>query len=120
MQQTFPAGSEPRVIIAQVRGDLNVNVWDQPTIAVEADGRVNQLYHEGDALMIREGSGDLELHVPADAEIHVTNVKGDVSIHGVRRVELVDIGGDVELQDIGIGVDIEEIVEAIALKDIRA
>jgi hypothetical protein len=119
MQQTFPAGSEPRVIIAQVRGDLNVNVWDQPTIAVEADGRVTQLYHEGDALMIREGSGDLELYVPADAEIIATNVKGDVSINGVRRVELVDIGGDVALHDIGIGIDIEKIGEAIALRDLR-
>ncbi len=69
-----------RVIIAQVRGDLNVSVWDQPAIAIDADGRVTQLYQEGDALMIREGSGDLELHVPADAEINVTNVKGDVSI----------------------------------------
>src|SRR6266702_3261718 len=120
MQQTFPAGSEPRVIIAQVRGDLNVNVWDQPTIAVEADGRVTQLYHEGDALMIREGSGDLELYVPADAEIIVTNVKGDVSINGVRRVELENIGGDVELLNIGINADREKIGEAIALKDLRA
>ncbi|HXL38723.1 MAG TPA: hypothetical protein VN954_16140, partial [Ktedonobacteraceae bacterium] len=119
MQQTFPAGSEPRVIIAQVRGDLNVNVWDQPTIAVEADGRITQLYHEGDALMISECSGDLELHVPADAEIRVTNLKGDVSINGVRRVELVDIGGDVALHDTGIGVDIEKIGEAVALRDLR-
>jgi hypothetical protein len=119
MQQTFPAGYEPRVIIAQVRGDLNASVWDQPTIAVEADGRVTQLYHEGDALMIEEGSGNLELHVPPGTEIRVSNLKGDVSIHGVRRVELVDIGGDIELQDIGIGVDIEKIGEAIALRDLR-
>ncbi len=119
MQQTFPAGSEPKVIMAQIRGDLHVSVWDQPTIAIDADGRVTQLYHEGDALMIREGSGDLELHVPAGAEIHVTKLKGDVSIHGVRRVELVDIGGDVALHDIGIGVDIEKIGEAVALKDLR-
>ena len=119
MQQTFPVGSEPKVIIAQVRGDLNVSVWDQSAIGVDADGRVAQLYQEGDALMIREGSGDLELHVPVDAEIHVTNLKGDVSVHGVRRVELVDIGGDVTLHDIGIGVDIEKIGEAVALKDLR-
>jgi hypothetical protein len=119
MQQTFPAGSEPKVTIAQVRGDLHVSVWDQPSIAVDADGRVTQLYHEGDALMIKEGSGDLQLRVPADAEIQVTNLKGDVSIRGVRRVELVDIGGDVALHDTGIGVDIEKIGEAIALRDLR-
>ena len=65
MQQTFPTGIEPKVIIAQVRGDLNVSVWDQSAIAIDADGRVPQLYQEGDALMISEGSGDLVLHVPA-------------------------------------------------------
>jgi hypothetical protein len=120
MRQTFSVSNEPRVIIAQVRGDLNVNVWDQPTIAVEADGRITELHQEGDALMVMECSGDLELQVPAGTEINVTNVRGDASIDGVRRVELVDIGGDVELQNIGIGVDIEKIGEAIALTDLRA
>lgn len=119
MQQTFPVGNEPKVIITQVRGDLNVSVWDQSAIGVDADGRMAQLYQEGDALIIRESSGDLELHVPADAEIQVTNLKGDVSVDGVRRVELLDIGGDVTLHDIGIGVDIEKIGEAVALKDLR-
>jgi SHOCT-like protein len=120
MQQTFPTGNEPRVIIAQVRGDLRVSAWDQTTIAVEADGRVTELHQEDNVLMIMECSGDLELQVPAGAEIKVTDLRGDVSIEGVRRVELEDIGGDVELENIGIGVDIEKIGEAIALRDLRA
>jgi SHOCT-like protein len=120
MQQTFPAGNEPRVIIAQARGDLKVSAWDQSTIIVEADGRVTDLHQEGDALMIMGCSGDLGLRVPADTEIKVTNLKGDISIGGMRRVELEDIGGDVVLENIGIGVDIEKIGEAIALKDLRA
>jgi hypothetical protein len=120
MRQTFPASNQPRVIIAQVRGDLNVRVWDQPTIVVDADDRVNDIHHEGDVLMVMESSGDLELHVPAGTEISVTNLRGDVSIDSLRRVELVDISGDVELQNIGIGVDIEKIGEAIALTDLRA
>ena len=40
MQQTFPAGKEPKVIIAQVKGDLTVQGWDRTEIAVKADGRV--------------------------------------------------------------------------------
>ena len=120
MQQTFPTDNEPRVIIAQVRGDLRISAWDQATIAVQADGRVTELHQEGNVLMIMECSSDLELQVPAGAEIKVTNLRGDVSIEGVRRVELEDIGGDVELENIGIGVDIEKIGEAIALRDLRA
>ena len=120
MQQTFPASKEPKVKIAQVRGELKVSAWDQPSIAVEADDRVAELYHEGDTLMIMECHGDLELYVPAGAEIKVTNLKGEVSIAGVRRVELEDIGGDVELQNIGSGADIEKIGEAIALRSLHA
>ncbi len=120
MQQTFPAGKEPKVIIAQVRGDLKVSAWDQPAISVKADGRVAELHQEGDALIIAECSGDLELQVPADAEINVTNLKGDVSIQGVLRVELEEIKGDVGLQNIGIGADREKIGEAVALTDLHA
>ena len=120
MQQTFPVGNEPRVIIAQVRGDLKVSAWDQPSIAVDADGRVTELHQEGDALVIIECSGDLELQVPTSTEIRVTNLRGDVSIEDVRRVELEDIAGDVELQNIGIGTDVEKIGEAIALKGLHA
>jgi hypothetical protein len=115
MQQTFPAEKEPKVIISQVRGELKASAWDQASIAVEADDHVAELYQEGDSLMIMECSGDLELYVPADTEIRVTSLKGEVSIAGVRRVELEDIGGDVELQNIGSGEDIEKIGEAIAL-----
>jgi hypothetical protein len=120
MQQTFPTGKEPRVIIAQVKGDLTVRGRDQAGIAVEADGRVAELHQEGDALMILECSGDLELHVPTDTDIKVTNLKGDVSIQGVRRAELEDISGDVELEDIGFNADIEKIGEAIALAKLHA
>src|SRR6266571_6430736 len=120
MQQTFPAGKEPGIIIAQVRGDLKASAWDQASIAVEADDRVAELYQEGDTLMIMECNGDLELYVPAGAEIKVTNLKGEVSIAGVRRVELEDIGGDVELQNTGSGADIEKIGEAVALRGLHA
>src|SRR5215471_11568824 len=107
MQQTFPTGSKPKVDIAQVHGDLNVNVWDQSSIAIDADGRVDEVYQEGETLILRGCNGDLLLHVPASTELRVANLHGDVSIQGVRRVELVDAGGDVQLQDIGIGADIE-------------
>src|SRR5207248_5849807 len=87
---------------------------------VDADGRVAELHQEGDAIIIIDCSGDLKLQVPAATEIKVTNLKGDVSIKGVRRVELEDIGGDVELEDIGIGADVEKIGEAVALIALRA
>src|SRR5260221_1191282 len=119
MQQTFPAGQEPRIIIAQVSGDLTVQGWDQPGITVKAGGRVADLHQEGDALMIIGSSDDLELKVPTGAEIKVTNLQADVSIQNVRRVELEGISSDVKLQNIGIGADREKIGEAVALAELR-
>ncbi len=34
MQQTFPTGNEPRVIMAQVNGDLSVRGWDRQSIQI--------------------------------------------------------------------------------------
>jgi hypothetical protein len=119
-KQTFPTGEEPKVILAQVNGDLNVRGWDQRTLEVEIDGRVGQLYQEGDALMITDCDSDIDLRVPFNTDIQVTSLSGDVTIDSVRRVELKDIGGDVELEDIGADVDLENIGETVALTNIAA
>src|SRR5579884_1582639 len=119
-QQTFPAGAEPKVILAQVNGDLNVRGWDQRTLEVETDGRVRQLYQEGDALIITDCESDIDLRVPLNTDIQVTGLNGDVTIDSVRRVELKDIGGDVELEDIGADVDLENIGETVDLTNIAA
>ena len=119
-QQTFPAGVEPKVILAQVNGNLNARGWDQRALEVEIDGRVRQLYQEGDALIISDCDSDIDLHVPFNTDIQVTGLNGDVTIDHVRRVELKDIGGDVELEDIGADVDLENIGETVALTNIAA
>ena len=115
MQQTFSAGKEPKIIIRDVSGDLDVQTWDQPSIGVESDGSVADHYQEGDSLMLGSCDSDLALRVPPDTEIRASNVEGDVSISNVRRVELQRIDGDVALENIGLGVDIELIGEAIAI-----
>lgn len=118
-QQTFTAGKESKITIRDVSGDVRVESWDQASIRVESDGSVSEHYQEGDTLMLGGCDSDLELRVPADAEIRASNVEGDVFITNVRRVELQRIEGDVELENIGLGVDIELIGEAIALDRIE-
>src|SRR5438445_10264379 len=109
MQQTFSATAEPKVIIAQVNGDLNVRGWDQQTIGVETDGHGGQLYQEGDALMIADCESDIDLRVPFNTDIKVSSLSGDVAVGHVRRVELRDSGGDVERDDSGSKVELGEI-----------
>ncbi|HEX6483500.1 MAG TPA: DUF4097 family beta strand repeat-containing protein [Ktedonobacteraceae bacterium] len=118
MQQTFPTGNEPRVMLAQVDGDLSVRGWDRQSIQIEIDGRVRDLHQEGDTLMIIECDSDIDLMVPFNTDIRVSGLNGDVSITEVRRVQLEDIDGDVELED--IGVNTPPVAEAIALKNLAA
>ncbi len=118
MQQTFPTGNEPRVIIAQANGDLSVRGWDRQSIEIETDGRVSDLHQEGDTLMVIDCDSDIDLMVPFNTDIRVTGLGGDVSISEVRRVELEDINGDVELEDIGVNAQLA--AEAVALTNIAA
>ncbi|HZU67864.1 MAG TPA: hypothetical protein VFA09_11365 [Ktedonobacteraceae bacterium] len=118
MQQTFPTGDEPRVIIAQANGDLSVRGWDGQSIKIETDGRVSDLHQEGDTLMVIDCDSDINLMVPFNTEIRVTSQDGDVSITQVRRVELEDINGDVVLEDIGVNAELAR--EAVALTNLAA
>lgn len=99
-EQRFTAGAEPRVRITRVRGDLQVEVWDEEAILVDADGKIRELYQEGDELVLDGVDGDVELRVPARTTIIAARCDGEVAAEGVRRVELERVGGDAELSAI--------------------
>src|SRR5258708_2291830 len=118
MQQTFPVELEPRVSLAQVKGDLEVKGWDRREISLELDDHAGNLHQEGNALMLANCSGDITLWVPFDAEILVEGLGGEVSAQDIRRIELKDVRGDVELRNIGADANLENIGEAISLTNI--
>jgi hypothetical protein len=107
-QQTFPVGPAPRVTITNAYGDLNVSVWDQQAIRVDTGSRV-ALQQEGDLLMISNSYDDIKLEVPADTSISVTSLSGDVTIKGIRRVELKSARGNVELENISEAVELADL-----------
>ncbi|TMC92043.1 MAG: hypothetical protein E6J22_10165, partial [Chloroflexi bacterium] len=95
-QQTFSVGKAPRVIITRISGDLSVRTWKEQAISVETEGHgtVAGIHPEGDTLTIIDCDRDIKLIMPEDAGIKSSNVKGDVAIEGIRRVELESIAGD--------------------------
>ncbi len=117
-QQTFSVGPTPRVVITQVQGDLHVRAWKEQSISVETDGSVDGLNQEGNTLTIVDCDSDLTLQVPEDAGIKANNVDGDVSIEGVRRVELENAAGDVELKNISGDAGLENIGEAVDITNL--
>lgn len=119
MQQTFSVEREAKVILDKLEGDLEVQSWDEPSIRVETDGEITELYQEGQTTIFIRGANDhLTLTVPPDTEIRANRVEGDVSAARVRRVELHSVEGDVHLEEIGRGVDVELLGEAILLRDV--
>jgi hypothetical protein len=108
-EQTYPAGENPRVALSRIGGDVQVQVWNEPNIRVEADSGLREVYHEGDTLTIEGCDGDIELWVPANTELVADKVDGDLSVTGVRRVELHRVSGDVELMQIGETIALEQI-----------
>jgi len=92
-EQRFPAGSAPRVRIGRLSGDLRVAVWDDDTILVAAAGQVQELYQEGDEVVITS-AGDLDLQLPARAVVSAAACEGDVTAAGVRELTLERVAGD--------------------------
>ena len=109
MQQTFPAGTAQRIVMFDIRGDLFVHGWEQQTIQVTTDGRIDQLQPEDDTLTIRNCNNTLELMVPIETVIEAKNIKGGVVIENVRQVEADVIGGDVSIKTISGDVAVTKI-----------
>lgn len=107
-QQTFSVGPAPRVTITNAFGDLNVSVWDQQAIRVDTDSKV-ALQQEGDLLLINNCFDDIKLKLPADTSISVTSLSGDVTIAGIRRVELKSARGDVKLENISEAAELADL-----------
>ncbi len=110
-QQTFPAGSNPRVMISQVTGDIRIRGWAEPTIVFDSDTAPQEVYEESGTLTITGCRDDLRLRVPMDSTISITQTSGAIAIKNVRRVELIEIGDEVELSQISEAVELTNLAE---------
>src|SRR5215212_7637049 len=107
--QTFPAGTAPRIVLNSCSGDLDIEVWDERAIEVETDGSVNRLGQTDEALVIENMDDDLRLRVPADAEVLIDDVGGDLTAGGFRALTIGDVGGDAEIENIDGPVRMENV-----------
>ena len=100
--QTIPVSGAPTVHIDSVAGQIRINAWAKPTVAVEATkyGRDAEELHtvmidahaEGRNIFIatkysgntHEGAVNYTISVPANASLEIKNVAGTVDIAGVH------------------------------------
>src|ERR1019366_5337262 len=109
MQQTFPAGMAQKIVIFDVRGDLIIHGWEQQTLQVTTDGRLDQLQPEGDVLTIRSCDNTLELNVPFETDIDAKSVRGGAVIENVHQIEIGIISGDVSIKTISGSLKVAKI-----------
>src|SRR6266511_2148429 len=118
--QSFPVGDAPRIVVSECRRDLAIEAWDERAIEVESDGRIDRLEPSDEALTIESAHDDLRLRVPADAEIVVDRVHGDVAVRGVRTLTLSDARGDVEVEAIEHEVRIDTVKGDLVVHDVSS
>lgn len=117
MQQTFQVGLEPRINLTRIEGSLEVHGWDKREISLECDDE-NQVQQEGNTLTLLHCNDDLTIWAPYDTDVRVNGLAGDAEVQDIRRIELVEVKGDVELTNIGADANLENIGEAVSLVNI--
>jgi hypothetical protein len=116
--QSFPVGGAPRIVVSECRGDLEISVGDDRVVELECDGRIDRVNSNDEALTIDGVYDDLELRVPADAEIIIDRVHGDARIHGARTLTISEARGDVEVADVQNGVRIDKVGNGLEVHDV--
>jgi hypothetical protein len=94
--QTFSAGTNPRISLADCEGDVLIEAWDERSIAIEAEEGAVTPSQEGETLAIRGARGRLHLRVPGETAVTVQGQRGGVhlrSLYGAAQVQALSRSG---------------------------
>lgn len=99
----------PRVIITEVSGDLNLKGQDQPVVIIKVSGEIQPNVDKvGDQISIGCES-ECVVYVPHAAQVEIREVSGDCSIKSLAgSLHIQNIGRELTLRDTG-GATIENI-----------
>lgn len=99
MSKSISVGSNPKIKIETVGGDLSVVGWDGADLLIKGDEDDTRVEQTGEAVSVSAG-GDLALRVPRGASLEFTMVGGDASIRGIAGgCEIKEVGGDLSVRD---------------------
>jgi hypothetical protein len=87
--QSFSVSNKPHITLADCAGDLLIEAWDEPSIAIESEEGTtgNQ---EGDTLAIRGARSPLHLRVPGETAVTVQGQRGAVRLLNLYGAVVVD------------------------------
>ncbi len=101
MSQSVFVGSNPKIRIESVGGDLSVVGWDGNDLLMKGDEEEIRFEQTGEVVSV-SSSDDLSLRVPRGASLEFTMIGGDASIRGIAGgCELKEVSGDISMRDVG-------------------
>lgn len=93
-KESFQVGKAPRIVVTDCTGDLVIRPWMDLDVEAKGEYTVKQTEEQ----LSFESNGDLVLHVPEGANIHVEMGRGDVVLRSLTGgVSLVGVMGDLIL-----------------------
>jgi hypothetical protein len=101
MSKSLSVGSNPKIRLDQVGGDISIVGWDGTDLLIKGDEDDLRLDQTGEAVSVSSGN-DLSLRVPKGTSLEVNSIGGDASIRGVLGgIEIKEIHGDLSVRDAG-------------------
>jgi hypothetical protein len=139
--QTFSAGTNPRISLADCEGDVFIEAWDERSIALEAEEGTVTPSQEGETLAIRGARGHLHLRVPGETAVtvqgqcggvHLRSLYGAAQVDGAQSFRIEGDGNwrrwlrawrwnshDVEIRNVGV-VDLDYVIGNLTLSDVQS
>ena len=101
MSQRLTVGSEPKIRVESIEGDLRLVGWDNDEILAKTDDDAFVLQQNGEEVSIT-CPDDLAINVPKNSVVHILTVTGDMSVRGLTNgFEADSVHGDVAVRDVG-------------------
>lgn len=101
-QKSIPASLTPKIVIAEIHGNLQVKGWDRPEVWLRSNDDRAELLQQDDSIQINS-HGDCMLRLPHETELQVQ------SIHGGARFKLLEGA-----------LNIERIVGSLELRNVKS
>ncbi|WP_322489731.1 DUF4097 family beta strand repeat-containing protein [Chloroflexus sp.] len=99
MKERIPVEGPITITLQPVEGNLTIRGWDELVMEWQADEPVTMQSGET-GVVIGPCDGDLQLAVPAAAEVRISVCDGDVRVMNLRRVKVDRLSGGLTLRQI--------------------
>jgi hypothetical protein len=100
MQKTFAASAIQKIIISDVKDDLEVRGWEQASIEVNTDEEPLVLVAEEGTLTIQGCAEKLTLNIPFETAIQARSIHASVELTNIDYAEIGNVGDSLVVEDI--------------------